>query len=77
MIDPAVAVELMRAEGNPVVLTVPGEITEDIDGIPSWVAPPTVTGAMLGPPILTGAEWQIVARYLLAQLIEIEMENNK
>ena len=75
MIDPAVAVKLMRAEGNHVVLTVPGEITEDIDGIPSWISPSTVTGAMLGPPILTGAEWETVARYLLAQLTE--MENNK
>ena len=75
MIDPAVAVKLMRAEGNHVVLTVPGEITEDADGIPAWVAPPTVTGAMLGPPILTGAEWESVARYLLAELTD--MENNK
>ena len=66
MIDPATIVALMRAEGHTVTLIEPGEIFEDVDGIPAWVA-----------PILSAGEWQNVARHLLGELEKKESTNDE
>ena len=77
MIDPATIVALMRAEGHTVTLIEPGEIFEDVDGIPAWVAPPTITAATMAAPILSAGEWQNVARHLLGELEKKESTNDE
>lgn len=68
MIEPEHVIELLRAEGRDVTLTQPGQVLEDADGIPAWITEPAKTTGMLGAPVLTAAEWESAARYLLAAL---------
>lgn len=68
MIDPETVIALLRAEGKTVTMTTPGETILDVDGIPAWQAPPTVTDGTVGAVVLTADEWEHTARHLLARL---------
>lgn len=63
--SPAELVELILMEGRDVTVTEPGEVIEDVDGIPSGIDPPTTTDATMGEVRLTAEQWESVARYLI------------
>lgn len=45
-----------EAAGKPVSVTEPGEVVEDVDGIPSHVGAPTETSAFLGRLTITRSQ---------------------
>lgn len=67
-LDPRPLIDLIRREHTPVTVTEPGELIEDVDGRPLAVTMPTSTVVHMGAVILTGPEWQTIARHLLAEL---------
>ena len=68
MFDPATIVKLLRAEGRNVTLTDPPNFVEDADGVPVGLEPGGSHPGTLAGPILTAAQWEQVARYLLSEL---------
>lgn len=67
-LDPRPLIDLIRREHTPVAVTEPGELIEDVDGRPLAVTMPTSTVVHMGAVILTGPEWQTIARHLLTVL---------
>ncbi|WP_206730655.1 hypothetical protein, partial [Streptococcus pneumoniae] len=49
-------------------VTGPGDLLEDVDGVPLAVAAPDALADYIGPIVLTGPEWQSIARHLLTVL---------
>lgn len=45
-------------------MTIPGELVEDVDGLPLSVGPSKVQSAILADIALTGDQWEMVARHL-------------
>lgn len=68
MIDPNVIVQLLRSEGETVIVHDTPELIEDVDGMPLGITPGRSKTAVLGSVALTGDEWETVARHLLALL---------
>ncbi|MEO4038413.1 hypothetical protein V3N95_03840 [Micrococcaceae bacterium Sec6.3] len=68
MINPTCLIDVLRREHKTVTMTEPPELLEDVDGLPLAVGPTPRTWVHIGPVVLTGPEWQAIARHLLAEL---------
>lgn len=68
MTTPHALIQLLRMEHTRTAVTGPGDLLEDVDGVPLAVAAPDALADYIGPIVLTGPEWQTIARHLLAEL---------
>ncbi|MCV7579572.1 hypothetical protein M3B48_009685 [Micrococcus luteus] len=68
MTNPHALIQLLRMEHTRAAITGPGHLLEDADGAPLAVTAPDPLADYIGPIVLTGPEWQSIARDLLAVL---------
>ena len=68
MTTPHALIQLLRIEHTRTAVTGPGDLLEDVDGVPLAVAAPDALADYIGPIVLTGPEWQSIARHLLTVL---------